>query len=292
MYRLHDFFHLVLGVDNEDIPSDELACSETNTELTFYTNEMQETLAAYTYTLVERGWLNLIYNGRSLTLERGDLYIYSPGFQVTIVGGSEDYRGICLLADEGMTLQMPTIRDIIRTAYLPVAEWGQPVVHVPDDSFDRLRHRMREVMDYQHSDHRFRDEALRTLYTLFLLDLTDIQEQAISSHQHSERTTELFISFMRLLPQHFIEHHDIGFYASELCITNTHLSRIVRQITGRTVVDYINQMLLMESAFLLQTTDLPLATIAERLCFADQSSFSKFFLRMKGVGPKRFRMER
>ena len=126
MYRLRDFFHLVLGTDNADIPSDELACNETDTELTFYTNEMQETLAAYTYTLVERGWLNLIYNGRSLTLERGDLYIYSPGFQVTIVSGSEDYRGICLLADEGMTLQMPAIRDIIRTAYLPVAEWDNP----------------------------------------------------------------------------------------------------------------------------------------------------------------------
>ena len=290
MYRLRDFFHLILRVDNADILSDELACSETDTEQTFYTNKMQETLAAYTYTLVERGWLNLIYNGRLLTLERGDLYIYSPGFQVTIVGGSEDYRGICLLADEGMTLQMPTIRDIIRTAYLPLAEWGQPVVHVPDVSFDRLRHRMHELNDYLRSNHRFRDEALRTLYTLFLLDLTDIQERAISSHHHSERTTKLFISFMRLLPQYFIVHHDIHFYASELCITTTHLSRIVRQITGRTVVDYINQMLLMEATFLLQTTDLSIATIAERLNFADQSSFSKFFLRMKGVNPKRFRM--
>ncbi|MBP3228784.1 MAG: hypothetical protein J6M53_08415 [Bacteroidaceae bacterium] len=76
MYRLRDFFHLVLGVDNADIPSDELACSETDTELTFYTNRMQDSLAAYTFTLVERGWLNLLYNGRSLTLERGDLYIY------------------------------------------------------------------------------------------------------------------------------------------------------------------------------------------------------------------------
>ena len=290
MYRLRDFFHLVLGVDNADIPSDELACNETDTELTFYTNEMSDTLAAYTYTLVERGWLNLIYNGRSLTLERGDLYIYSPGFQVTIVSGSEDYRGICLLADEGMTLQMPTIRDIIRTAYLPIAEWGQPVIHIPDDSFNRLRHRMHEISDYLRSSHRFRDEVLRTLYTLFLLDLTDIQERTISSHQYSERTTELFISFIRQLPKHFIAHHDIGFYASELCITTTHLSRIVRQITGRTVIDYINQMLLMEATFLLQTTDLPLAAIAGRLNFASQSSFSKFFLRLKGINPKQFRM--
>ena len=292
MYRLKDFFLSVIGADEADILSDEITCSKTDIKLTFMTNKMQDTLAAYTYTLVEQGWLTLIYNGRQLTLETGDLYIYSPGFQVTIVGGSEDYRGICLMADEGMTFQMPIIRDIILTAYMPIAEWGQPVVHVPKADLGRLSRHMHEVIEYQQSAHRFRAEVLRTLYTLFLLDLTDIQERALGSHKHGERKAEIFISFMRLLPQHFLEHHDIAFYASQLCITTTHLSRVIRQMTDRTVASYINQMLAMEASFLLQTTDLPLASIAERLRFADQSSFSKFFLRMKGISPKRFRMEK
>ncbi|MBR1513433.1 MAG: AraC family transcriptional regulator [Bacteroidales bacterium] len=289
MYRLRDFLISVMGDNPQAIPSDELACTETNLERTFYTNKMQDSLSAYTYTLVDRGWLNLKYNNRPLRLERGDLYIYSPGFQVSVESGSDDFHTICLLADENMTLEMPAIRDIIRTAYLPVAEWGQPVVRVPEPYFGRLWHRMTEIIEYQHSSHRFRDEALRTLYTLFVLDLTDIQERAVVSHKYSERITELFIGFMRLLPKHFVEHHDIGFYASELCITTTHLSRIVRQITGRTVVDYINQMLLMEASWLLRTTDLSIAEVAERLHFADQSSFGKFFQRRKGVSPKAYR---
>ena len=250
---------------------------------------MSDPLAAYTYTLVERGWIKLIYNGRLLTLERGDLYIYSPGFQVTIISGSDDYQGICLMADESMTLQMPTIRNIILTAYLPLAEWRQPVVHVPEGYSEILRHRMQEIIDYQQSNHRFRNESLRTLYTLFVLDLTDIQERAVGSHKHGERTTEIFVSFMRLLPLHFVEHHDIAFYASELCITTTHLSRVVRQITGRTVIDYINQMLMMEATWLLQSTNLSIAAVAERLHFADQSSFSKFFSRQKGMSPRKYR---
>ena len=61
-------------------------------------------------------------------------------------------------------------------------------------------------------------------------------------------------------------------------------------MTGRTVVDYINQMLLMEASWLLQTTDLSIAAISERLHFSDQSSFGRFFTRMKGMSPKRFRM--
>ena len=92
-----------------------------------------------------------------------------------------------------------------------------------------------------------------------------------------------------VLPAHFARHHDIGFYASQLSISPVYLSRIVRQVAGRTVVDYINQMLLMEAAFLLRTTDLTVAQVADRLHFADSASFCKFFQRQKGTSPRRFR---
>ncbi|MBR6279572.1 MAG: AraC family transcriptional regulator [Bacteroidales bacterium] len=292
MYRLKDFFISVYGVRSEDIPSEEILCAESNTELTLLTNKMQDSLAAYTFTFVEQGWLTLIFNGRELTLKPGDLYVYSPGFQITIVRGSSDYKSLCLLADENMTLEMPIYRDIIRTTYLPLVEWGEPVVHVPENYRSRLSKRMREIIEYQFSTHGFLLETLRTLYTLFLLDLTDIQERAVSCHKYSDRTAELFTGFLHLLPRHYIEHHDIAFYASKLFVTTTHLSRIVRQITGRTVMDYINQMLFMEASWLLQSTDLPLDIIADKLHFADQSSFGRFFKRIKGIGPKQYRMKK
>ena len=119
MYRLRNFLQSVNGLSPDQVLSDELFCAETDIKMTFRTNDMRDSLAAYTYTLVQRGQLNFLYNGRMLTLQRGDLYIYSPGFQVTIVSGTEDYHAICLMADEGLTLEMPTIRDIIRAAYLP-----------------------------------------------------------------------------------------------------------------------------------------------------------------------------
>lgn len=67
------------------------------------------------------------------------------------------------------------------------------------------------------------------------------------------------------------------------------LSRVVRQVTGRTVIDYINQMLLMEASFLLRTTSMSITQIADRLHFADSPSFSKFFSRLKGLSPKEYK---
>ena len=90
----------------------------------------------------------------------------------------------------------------------------------------------------------------------------------------------------------FAEHHDIAFYASALNISPVYLSRVVRQIAGRTVIDYINQHLLIEASYLLRTTSLSIAQIADQLHFADTPSFSKFFSRKKGVTPKEYRKQR
>ena len=291
MYTLRSFLISVLGLSPQQIPSEEMYCSESNTELTFLTNQMQESLAGYSYTLVREGWLELIYNGQELTLQRGDLLVYSPGFQITIVGGSQDYRSVCLMVDELSALETPGVSNVLRTAYQPIAELGQPVIHLSDSMAEHFWQHLQEFMAYQHSSHRYLQECLRTLYTQFILDLMDALERNIGQGRASERTTELFTSFMLLLTKHFKEHHDIRFYATEMSITTTHLSRIVRQMTGRTVVDYVNQMLFMEATWLLQSTDMSIAGIAARLNFADQSSFGRFFQRMRGGSPKAYRME-
>ena len=83
---------------------------------------------------------------------------------------------------------------------------------------------------------------------------------------------------------------DGGVVASELCITTTYLSRVVRQVSdGRTVVDYINQMLLMEATFLLRQTSLSITQISDQLHFAEVTTFARFFNRMKGMAPREFR---
>ena len=292
MYGLRDFFLDVAGLPMDAMPSDELYCGEANLESAFIINKAHETLDAYTYTLVKRGWIALEYNGTELTLQPGDLLIYSPGLPVTILSGSEDYQAICLIADEHMTLESPMIWNMIRTAYYPIVELGQPVIHLNERDVDHMWKLMNDVIKYLNSGHRFLKETLRTIYTLFVLDLLNVIERFVGVRQVSERTTDIFIRFMHLLSKNYKEHHDIAFYANELCITTIHLSRVVRQLTKRTVVDYINQMLLMEASWMLQTSKLSIAHIAEQLHFSDQSSFGKFFLRMKGMSPKSYRKQK
>lgn len=264
-------------------------CTQTDAAITFRTNKIQGFMAAYTFTLVTKGTLNILYNDKELTLRPDDLYIYSPGISVSIVSASNDYHGICLLADEHTTIEMPTVRDLVNIAYIPIVQLHEPKVTLPHSEAQRLANKMLEIIDYLHSDHIYKQEILRLLYGVFLLDVQNAQQRAIVHRQTPKRLEEIFIEFIRLLPKHFAKHHDIAFYASKLNISSVYLSRVVRQVSNRTVIDFIDQMLLMEASFLLRTTSLSITQIADRLCFADTPSFSKFFSRLKGMSPREYR---
>ncbi len=266
-------------------------CNETDAAITYRANEIHGYMASYTFTLVLEGWLVIIYNGQELTLRPDDIYMYSPGQPVTIVSASDNYHGICLLADEHVTIESPTVHDLVHIAYAPLVQLHEPILMLQHEDAVRIGEKMREIHDYLHSDHIYKSKILEMLYAVFLLDLQDAQEKAIPKRSVPQRVEEIFIGFLRLLPQHFVQHHDIAFYASALNISSVYLSRVVRQVAGRTVIDYVNQFLVMEAAFLLRTSRLSITQIADRLHFADPASFSKFFTRLKGVSPKTYRVQ-
>jgi len=290
MYSLKEFWQLRKMPLPEGEWDGNVICIETNVEWTFGTNETHGFLSCYTFTIVTRGWVTILYNNRELTLRVGDLYTYSPGFEVTVLSSSSDYSGICLLGDEHFTLSLPTVRDTIRTAYFTMVEFTSPVLPLQADDQSRLEELMQMMIHYQQTGLPHANDCLRMLYNLFLTDLSAIQQHSIRQHRFPKRVEEIFLDFLGLLPQHFAEHHDIGFYASELCITTTYLSRVVRQVScGRTVIDYINQLLLMEATFLLRQTSLSITQISDRLHFAGVTTFARFFYRMKGMNPREYR---
>ena len=254
------------------------------------TNALPGTVAAYGYTIVLQGWITMLYNGHEVYYTKDDLIIYTPGMVVSVIAISENYRGICLVADKDFAFESPTIRDAIRAAYLPVVELSEPRLTLAEEDNHHLMELMGIIRRYLLSpDHPFRSECLRTTYGLFLLELNAIQERTIRDRRFPKRIEELFFDFLRLVPIHFAEHHDVAFYASQLCITPRYLSQIVREVSSRTVVDYINQMLLIEASYMLQQTSLPIVQIADRLHFSEAASFTRFFTRMKGMNPKEFR---
>lgn len=291
MYRLKEFWQSVgWPLPHEDWDGN-LVCLEGDAQTAYDTNRTQGHVLCYSFTLVTGGRMSLHYNDQVLTLGEGSLYTYSPGFPVSVLEVSDDYRAFSLLADEEFTLALPGVRHAIGTGYFPLVRLQQPCLDLSPDEYRHLRELMQLAIRYRQTNPAQSRDSLRMLYGLFLNDLNAIQERNTRAHRLPKRVEEIFLNFAQLLPRHFMEHHDIGFYADRLCITPTYLSRIVRQVSGgRTVMSYIDQMLAMEAVFLLRHSSLSVAQIAEQLHFADTTTFARFFARMKGITPKQYRM--
>ena len=290
MYTFKEYLPIFIGDDLPEKGWDNgMYCFETDAAKILRSNLQRGFVACFAFMVVDKGWMTIHYNGRELTFYPNDLYIYSPGLPVDVIATSDDLHGYCLMADEHVTIEAPSVHDLVHLAYLPIVQLHEPKQTLASDAAQHLIMKMREIIGYLHSNHIYKGEVLRMLYSIFLLDLQNAQQRAIVHRQTPQRVEEIFIGFIRLLPSHFAEHHDIAFYADRLHITPVYLSRVVRQVTGRTVVDYINQMLLMEASFLLRMSPMSITQIADHLHFADTPSFSKFFSRLKGMSPKEYR---
>lgn len=289
MYNIRAALQDTKAFPEQDTWEYKIICTHADAAMTMATNGMTTRPAIFSYTLVLSGTSTVVYNGQMVELCANDILVYSPGVQVSIHSVSDDYQGIVLVVDEYMALETQVLRNMIRSTYFPVFELQEPRQPLTADESRLLVSLMELIHQHIRTENLHKEETLKALYTVFLADLRTIQEGSVSHHRLAEHTEELFVSFVRLSSEHFVDHRDLSFYAQQLCISSSYLSRIVRQVTGRTVLDHINRLVTMEAAYLLSTTDLTIAQIADRLHFAETSSFVRFFRREKGQNPLAFR---
>lgn len=95
----------------------------------------------------------------------------------------------------------------------------------------------------------------------------------------------LAAEFKKLVSQHCVVERQLKFYADKLCVTANHLSETVKEITGKTAGGWLTEAVVLEASVLLQNPGLSIAQVADRLHFADQSTFGKFFKHATGASP-------
>lgn len=131
---------------------------------------------------------------------------------------------------------------------------------------------------------------LQHLSNLLLLRFAEIlRSGCMSDTSKVSHSVEIYREFRKLLINNYLKEHYIQFYSSQLSVSPTYLSRIVRKISGRTVNEHIAHMLVTEARRLLDCTDMTVKQISYRLGFSDQAAFGKFFRNQFGTSPTAYR---
>ena len=113
------------------------------------------------------------------------------------------------------------------------------------------------------------------------------QADQLASKRSREQT--IFDRFLHLVTQHCTEHHQIGYYAEHMCLTERYLNTVIRQTSGTTAKEWIDRALITRIKIELRHTDKLAAQIANEMHFANPSFFSKYFRRLTGMTPGEYR---
>ena len=105
------------------------------------------------------------------------------------------------------------------------------------------------------------------------------------------RQRRMFEAFMKLVKDNHNSERMVGFYADKLCVTPKYLSKIVREVSGRSAPDWIDGFVIMSAKSMLKYSDMTVKEIAIELNFPNQSFFSKFFKSQTGLTPNEYRAE-
>lgn len=98
--------------------------------------------------------------------------------------------------------------------------------------------------------------------------------------------------FHNLVDSHFRERMPVDFYAGKLGMTPGQLTRICREVFGKTALDMINARIVSEAERELIYSIQPIRIVASVLGFDDEAYFSRFFSKHVGMPPRAFREKR
>ncbi|MDR1382001.1 MAG: helix-turn-helix domain-containing protein [Tannerella sp.] len=95
--------------------------------------------------------------------------------------------------------------------------------------------------------------------------------------------------FMKLVQVHFKMHRRVEFYAEKLSLTPKYMSSVIRECSGKSAGEWIDERTVLEVKTLLKTTNMTIQQIADELNFPTQSYFGRYFKRLVGMSPKEYR---
>ncbi|WEA01425.1 AraC family transcriptional regulator [Mucilaginibacter sp. SJ] len=242
-------------------------------------------------TLVHEGELSINANLLEYKVKKNNMLMIAPNTVRQFQNVSPDCRLTSVIFTSAY-LSATSIHTKNVEAFDFLSSQVNPLLVIDQESKDTLTSILNilESKIEGRNDLAFQDEVLLNIFTGFIYEIGALyQKQQAFGEVKGTRKEELTFRFLKILPQHFKEERSVQAYAAMLNITPKYLSQTVKEITGKTAGEFIDEIVIMEAKVALNDPALTIAQIATYLNFADQFFFSKFFKKQCGTSPSKYR---
>lgn len=227
--------------------------------------------------IVKRGEAHYTFNLVEYHFVAGDVVVFMSETLVEKQGHSDDFEVDALSFDYS-------------DPSLPNMGGGLVCLHLDMQSSHVVSQHFNLLWDMAH-ENPFPEDNLKSILCSMLLYIKS-QPSHATRLLPMNRRNDILKRFVNLVSHYASRERSIPFYADKLCLAPHYLSTLIKETSGRTVMNWVNQVAVKEIKVWLAYSDESIAQIAYRLNFPTPSSLTKFFKRETGMTPNKYRQAR
>ena len=164
------------------------------------------------------------------------------------------------------------------------------VLKVSDEKFSDLQSYYKFIYKESQEGCRYQSEIIHSIFYALILEIMAEYENVLRAEESANiKDNNLSDRFFRLLAIHYKQYRTVQFYADCLNLTPKYLSTAIKRTTGRPILSWIHETIMIDAKMLLRTTDMTVQEISEQLNFSSPSAFVQFFRKDTATTPHLYR---
>ncbi|MDM1294100.1 AraC family transcriptional regulator [Sphingobacterium sp. N143] len=247
----------------------------------------------YSLCLIRRGETSFMINNERIQVGQHQLLLTSPATKVnsSSVVKSWDCEVYLIFFSMDFTFKLDFRKEFFDITKRSLGLNNNHILLLSSQESAHLANLFKQFIYYdkQEPSYIFKNQIIKSLTEILCCEIARLANQHTNNTSViSSRKQDILADFYLLLKRSFRQEHTVKFYATQLGISAKHLSVITKELTGKSAIELIQNVLVEEAKSLLHQ-GFSIGEIAKKLHFSDQSFFGKFFKRNVGISPKEFR---
>lgn len=277
--------------NNFDLLNKELVCYKVNSDnLVCIELNYPSKINSFSLLLVTSGIVRLNIDFQEITLHQNDIIFLYPNNVLEFLEVSVDtsFQSLFLSVEyfTNLNFQMNSQEalDILSNNFSKVISLCPTSVDNINFKFDRLR-----FLNDPKNETIFYKELQKGIVNLVMYELAGYVHKQQNQILKPFRKEDIAIKFAHLVGQYYHTKRDVQFYADQIFITRTHLTRTIKDVYLKNPKQIIEDKIISEAKILLLKSEFSINQVMAELRFQDQPTFTKFFKKKTGFSPNAYR---
>lgn len=242
--------------------------------------------------IVERGQGHYIINGKKYEIEKGDVFVINNRESHMAVHG-EDFRLGVIVFDINLLWRNKGISSFLTPFFSRKEDFSHKIS--VENSYCR---EMKEIFEKIRCEFEGKEKGWQMAVEsqlMYLLTLIyrcyDYMKELETSNDNFQKMYARISVVLEYLSHNFKEEIRLDDLADKVSLSRHYLCKCFKAVTGKTIFEYVEQMRVQYSCYLLKTTDESVTDIGMMSGFNSVSYYNRIFKKIIGITPGQYRKE-